>query len=260
MNAKTKNALQTVGLPVLVGVIVVLLWQFGFFNQVAGLTAMQLPLPSDIGHALSQTGSKAVSDAGVTLAAALIGLGIGCVIGYLVAVVATLFPKWGYGSLTILSALNAVPIVALACIMNRWFETAMATKIAVVAIVCMATMAVNAYRGLNDLQPFARDLLKSYAAPRWVLFFKLRIPNSVPNVFVALKINIVNGMMAALISEYFAKDTAGLGFTIKTAMKMGNQKATGWAYIVVAAILSIAIYIIIMLIERRVLRWHASHR
>lgn len=260
MHTKAKKRLASVGLPLLVGVVFVLLWQFGIINRAAGMTAMQLPLPSDIGAALAQKGTRAVSDAGVTLAAALVGLGIGCVLGYLVAVVATMFPKWGYGSLTILSALNAVPIVALACIMNRWFTTAMVTKIAVVAVVCMATMAINAYRGLNDLQPFSRDLLRSYAAPRATEFLKLRMPNSVPNVFVALKINIVNGMMAALISEYFSKDTAGLGFTIKTAMKMGNQKATGWAYIVIAALLSIVLYMVIMLVERRVLRWHASHR
>ncbi|MCH3971417.1 MAG: ABC transporter permease subunit [Oscillospiraceae bacterium] len=260
MSKKVKNRIASIALPVLVGVVFVYIWQIGLLNAAGGLTTMQLPLPSDIYVAMQQKGSKIFSDAGVTLAASLIGLAIGCAVGYFVAILATMAPRWGYGSLTVLSALNAVPIVALACIMNRWFSTAMGSKIAVVAIVCMATMGINAYRGLNDLQPFACDLMKSYAAPRSAEFLKLRIPNSIPNIFVALKINIVNSMMTALISEYFSKDTAGLGFTIKTSMKMGNQKATGWAYIVVAALLSILLYIVIALVERRALRWHASHR
>ncbi|MCH4239549.1 MAG: ABC transporter permease subunit [Oscillospiraceae bacterium] len=260
MSAKAKNRATSIGLPLAVGVVLVLLWQMGVLNAAGGLTTMQLPLPSDISVALVEKGTRVISDATITLVASLAGLFIGCGIGYLCAVLATMAPRWGRGSLTVLSALNAVPIVALACIMNRWFSSAMGSKIAVVAIVCMATMAINAYRGLNDLQPFARDLLKSYAAPRNTEFLKLRIPNSLPNVFTAVKINLVNGMMSALISEYFSKDTVGLGFTIKTCMKMGNQKATGWAYIVVAALLSIVLYIVVTLVEKRVLRWHASHR
>ncbi|MDD3230782.1 MAG: ABC transporter permease subunit [Oscillospiraceae bacterium] len=260
MSAKAKNCLTSIMLPVLVGIVFVILWQIGFFNVVGNLTTMQLPSPTEIGSALIKKGSRTFTDARVTLLAALVGIVLGCTIGYLVAVFSSIFPKWGYGSLTILSGLNAIPIVALACIMNRWFATAIGSKIAVVTIVCMATMAINAYHGLNNLQPFACDLMKSYSATKFEEFCKLRIPNSIPNVFVAIKINIVNGMMAALISEYFSKDTIGLGFTIKTTMKMGNQKATGWAYIVVAALLSIVLYIIVMLIERHALKWHASHR
>src|SRR5208337_1554005 len=132
---------------------------------------------------------------------------------------ATVFPKWGYGGLIVVSALNAIPIVALSPIMNRWSSTGMGQKIGVVSVVTMAAMAINAYRGLNDLRPYALDLMRSYAAKRSTVFFRLRLPNCLPSVFTALKINITSAMIASIVSEYFASSTAGLGFGIKDNLR-----------------------------------------
>ena len=55
-----------------------------------------------------------------TVIVALAGLIIGSVIGYLIAVLAALFQKWGAGGLTIVGAFNAIPIVALAPVLSNW--------------------------------------------------------------------------------------------------------------------------------------------
>jgi NitT/TauT family transport system permease protein len=176
-----------------------------------------------------------------------------------VAVIATRFPKWGYGGLTLVSAFNAIPIVALSPIMNRWFSTGMAQKVGVVTVVTMAAMAINAYRGLNDLKPFSLDLMRSYAAEEKTAFFKLRLWSSLPSVFTALKINITSAMIAAIVSEYFAASTAGLGFGIKDNLRKAEM-ATGWAYITVASVAGIILYLAIILVEKRAIRWHSSQR
>lgn len=255
MKEKIKNILW----PLSFGILAIAIWQLGFIHDALGFKPFQLPLPSQIVTTLHDNFAKALSDTMVTVSGALVGLVLGCVIGFIVAVIATQFPKWGYTGLSVIAAFNAIPIVALSPIMNRWFSNGFAQKVGVVTVVCMAAMAINAYRGLNDLQPFAKDLLESYATPKRVIFFKLRLPNCLPSVLTALKINVTSALMAAMISEYFATSTAGIGFGIKDNLRKGMM-AIGWSYIVMAAIAGIILYLIIILVERRAIKWHVSQR
>jgi NitT/TauT family transport system permease protein len=246
-------------LPAVLGLAFLALWQFGAFHSLLGLERFQLPVPSEIVEALAAHLPKALSDCGVTVSGAFIGMALGSLLGFAIAVVATAFPSWGYGGLVIVSALNSIPIVALSPIMNRWFSSGMAQKIGVVTIVTMAAMAINAYRGLADLKPFSLDLMRSYVSTKRDVFFRLRLPNCLPSVFTALKINITSAMIASIVSEYFATSTAGLGFGIKDNLRKAEM-AMGWAYITVASIVGILLYLAIVFVERKAIAWHASQR
>lgn len=254
-----KNKLTDILWPLVLGVVVILAWQFGLVHKILDLRPFQLPVPSEIVSTLTQNLQKALVDCGITIAGALIGMAIGSFWGFMIAVIATSFPKWGYGGMVVVSAFNAVPIVALSPIMNLWFSNGMSQKIGVVSVVCMAAMAINAYRGLNDLKPYSLDLMQMAAASKWTIFRKLRLPNSLPSIFTAFKINIAASIIAAIISEYFAASTSGLGFGIKDNLRKAEM-AMGWSYIVVASLAGIALYLIILLIERNAIKWHASHR
>jgi NitT/TauT family transport system permease protein len=255
MPEKIKNVLW----PLCFGILIITIWQLGLIHATLGFKPFQLPIPSQIISTLRDNFTKILSDTMVTVSGAVVGLMLGCAIGFIVAVIATQFPKWGYTGLSVMAAFNAIPIVALSPIMNRWFTSGFAQKVGVVTVVCMAAMAINAYRGLNDLKPFAKDLLDSYAAPKRVIFFKLRLPNCLPSVLTALKINVASAIMAAMISEYFAASTAGIGFGVKDNLRKGMM-AKGWSYIVMAALVGIIFYLIVLLVERRTIKWHASQR
>jgi len=255
VNNKLKNILS----PVIFGAILILLWETGFVHKWLDLKVFQLPVPSEIATTLYHNRTKALYDCFITISGALIGMMIGSFIGFVIASVSTFFPKWGYGGMILVTALNAVPIVALSPIMNLWFSSGMAQKIGVVTVVCMAAMAMNAYSGLNKVMPFSVDLMQSVAADKWTIFKKLRVPNAMPNVFTAFKINTASSIIAAIISEYFAFSTSGLGFGIKDNLRKAEM-AMGWSYIVVASIAGVAIYLVILLVERNVIKWHASQR
>jgi NitT/TauT family transport system permease protein len=245
--------------PAVFGLGFLLAWQLGGFHALLGFKPFQLPVPTEIVRTLAENMPKALGDCFVTVSGAIAGMLIGSSIGFAVAALATAFPAWGYGGLIVLSAFNAVPIVALSPIMNRWFPTGMGQKIGVVTVVTMAAMAINAYRGLSDLKPFSLDLMRSYAARKRTVFFSLRLPNCLPSVFTALKINITSAMIAAIVSEYFASSTSGLGFGIKDNLRKAEM-AMGWAYITIASVAGIALFLVIAAIERRAIRWHPSQR
>ena len=128
------GALARIGLPVLAGVAFIALWELKAFHLALNLQPYQLPLPSAIARVMRDNFDILLSYAGYTLAEAILGMLLGSAIGFVVALVATAWPKWGSGSLFFVASLNAVPIVALAPIMNLWFGDGIGSRIAVVKI------------------------------------------------------------------------------------------------------------------------------
>jgi NitT/TauT family transport system permease protein len=235
-------------LPIAFGVALVSLWEAGIIHRILGVKTLQLPLPSRILAVFCENAGKIFPDAATTLSTALGGLMVGSALGFLVAVTATFFPRWGYGGLTVLSAFNAIPIVALSPITNVWFASPALAKGAVVSLVCMVAMAVSAYRGLNDVKPFSIDLMQSYAAGKRTTFLKLRLPNSLPYVFTGIRVNVASAMIGTIVSEYFSSASKGLGYGIRNKLSTG-QFPLGWAYIVGASIVGIALYLAVSGLE-----------
>ena len=187
---------------------------------------------------------------------ATVGLALG--IGFLIALAATAWPRWGGGSLTLVAALNAVPIVALAPIMNLWFGDGIGSRIAIVTATTMAAMAINAYKGMAAIDPLALDLMHSYAASKPAVFRYLRIQNSLPYVFTALKINATASMIGAIVGEFFFS-SRGLGYLLSNSIKVAKMPL-GWSCIVLAAIAGVLFYLIVERLEKVFIKWHSSAR
>lgn len=126
------------------------------------------------------------------------------------------------------------------------------------AVMCVAGMSYNAYRGLTEVQPFGEDLMATYAADRRTVFLKLRLPNSLPFIFTAMKVNLPVSVISALVSEYFIDTVEGsgsfpeLGRMIRSNI-LNAQYASALAYITFACALGIGLYMLLMLIQKRVL-------
>ncbi|QWU16016.1 NitT/TauT family transport system permease protein [Paenibacillus sophorae] len=253
-----KAAIFRVILPVLAGVLFLALWELQVIHAIFDLKKYQLPLPSAIVEAMGENMSLLLSYTGYTLTEAVLGMLIGSALGFIIALVATAWPRWGGGSLTLVAALNAVPIVALAPIMNLWFGDGLGSRIAIVAATTMAAMAINAYKGMAAIDPLALDLMHSYAAPKSAVFRHLRIKNSLPYVFTALKINATASMIGAIVGEFFFS-SRGLGYLLSNSIKVAKMPL-GWSCIVLAAIAGVIFYLVVERLEKVFIRWHPSRR
>lgn len=245
-------------LPVLAGVLFLGLWEFEFFHKIFDLKKYQLPLPTAIAETMKDNFSLLLSYTGYTLAEAVLGMLVGSAIGFLIALAATAWPRWGSGSLTLVAALNAVPIVALAPIMNLWFGDGIGSRIAIVTATTMAAMAINAYKGMAAIDPLALDLMHSYAAGKPAVFRYLRIQNSLPYVFTALKINATASMIGAIVGEFFFS-SKGLGYLLSNSIKVAKMPL-GWSCIVLAAIAGVLFYLVVERLEKVFIKWHPSQR
>lgn len=245
-------------LPVLAGLVFLLAWEKQLFHRLFDLRIYQLPLPSAIGEAMKENRELLLSYTRYTLTEAVWGMAAGSAAGFLIALLATAWPRWGAGSLLLAAALNAVPIVALAPILNLWLGDGMGSRAGIVMAITMAAMAINAHKGMRMVDPLSLDLLHSYAAKKQDTFLYLRIPSSLPYVFTALKINTTASMIGAIVGEFFFS-SRGLGYLLSNSIKVAKMPL-GWSCIVVAAIAGVLFYLLVEGLEKVFIKWHPSRR
>ncbi|MDP4099295.1 ABC transporter permease [Paenibacillus sp. P96] len=255
---KRLEALLRTLVPLLAGVVVIGLWQAGALHSLFRLRTYQLPLPSAILGAVWENASLLLDYTVYTLAEALLGMLAGSALGFIIALVATVWPKWGGGGVLLTAALNAVPIVALAPMMNLWFGDGIGSRIAIVAVTTMAAMAVNAHKGMNAVDPLLLDLMKANAAGKWAVFRYVRLQSCLPYVFAAIKVNTTAAMIGAIVGEFFYS-SKGLGYLLSNSIKVAKMPL-GWSCIVAAAAAGMLFYLLADRLEKVCIRWHPSQR
>jgi NitT/TauT family transport system permease protein len=189
----------------------------------------------------------------------LIGLGIGCGLGFAVGVLIDRSSFLQRGLLPVAALASTVPLVGVAPIMVMWFGFDWHSKAAVVVVMTFFPMLVNTLAGLAASGHMERDLMRSYGAGYWRTLLSLRIPVALPFVFNALKINSTLALIGAIVAEFFGSPVSGLGFRISTEAARLNMGLV-WAAIVVAALAGSALYALLGWVERRSTFWHPSIR
>ena len=242
----------------LVLVLGILLWE----GLVRGLDIQRflLPAPSAILDTLWEQ-RRLLWSAGIyTFSEALGGWVIGSTLGIISAIVLARFRGLGRALMPFAIAANAVPIIAFAPITNQWFGPLEKTsKMAIAAILVFFPVMVNTLRGLTSVRPQSIELMRTYAAGELATLRRVRIPNSLPYLFSALKVATVLAMIGAIVGEYFLSSQEALGFQIRNSAAL-FQFELAWAAITVASVLGILFYSAVALVERRALSWHPSSR
>ena len=245
-------------IPALLGVWFISLWELATIGF--AIPHVLLPAPSVVGETIASSMPTLAADFNQTVIKAVIpGFLLGNFVGFSVAVVADKIPFLRRGLLPVGNLVSAIPIVGIAPIMVMWFGFDWHSKVAVVVIMTFFPMLVNTIAGLGESDAMEKDLLRSYGANYWQSFFKLRLPNALPFVFNALKINSTLALIGAIVAEFFGTPIVGMGFRISTEVGRMNIEMV-WASIAVAALAGSTFYGLLALLERRVTFWHASFR
>lgn len=234
--------------PVVFGVGGLALWQV--LTVVAGVPSFLLPAPTAIAKQFTENFDRIVVAATATGTNALIGLLVGAVLGIVAAMVAVRF-RLVEGLLTPLAAAAAaVPIVALAPLLNSMYSTTTDTpRRMVVAIVVFFPMFVSTARGLRQVPQVHTDLMTSYAAGGWQITRTVRLPAALPYLFTGLRIAAPGAVIAAIIAEYFGGLQNGLGSRI-TSAAANTAYPRAWAYVVGAMIVGLLFLAVVLILEQ----------
>ena len=188
---------------------------------------------------------------------ALIGLFFGALFGILLAMAASRFKALDDVSLPFAAILNALPIIALAPILNNMFEsTSSIPRRLVAAIIAFFPVFINTLRGLREVNPIHRELMHTYAASGWTFATKVRLPGSLPYVFTGLRQASSLAVIAAVVAEYFGGLQDGLGARITSAAAF-TAYPRAWAFVVGACVLGLVFYLTTLIVERLTMPWKA---
>jgi NitT/TauT family transport system permease protein len=214
-----------------------------------------LPSPLAIAAAWQENLPLLASAATYTLGEIVAGLLIGATAGIVVGAAAARFGAIRGSLLPFAIVANSVPIIAFAPIFNNWFGSdTQLSKALIAAVLVFFPVMINTLRGLLNVDPSALELLRSYAAPERTVFRSLRVPNSLPFIFTALRVATTLATIGAIVSEYFAAPRGSLGQYIATQSAFLAFDRS-WAAIIFAAAIGIGLYLFVVGLERLVSPW-----
>ena len=203
-------------------------------------------------------------DALFTAKEALVGFLMGALVGFAIAVLLSQSRWIERGVMPYVVASQTVPLLAIAPMVvvglgskgvRDWVSVAI-----LAAYLTFFPVTVNVLRGLGSADPRGVELMRSYAAGRWAILWKLRVPTSVPFLFSALRIAAPLSIVGAIISEPAASIQGGLGGAIVNFNQYYSiEPQMLWATNVIAAILGIAFFLAVVLAEKLVVRRAPEH-
>jgi NitT/TauT family transport system permease protein len=245
--------------PLIVRVVVVTLWQAGTLHGLFSLPTYNVPYPSTIVAELEDNGPVIFKAVQASLPAALIGYAVGMSLGF---VIATILVRVAPGSISTvvptMSAVNSLPIVALAPLIASFTGSGLLLKVIVVTVMTTPLMTVYAVRGLMSVDPTALELMRSIESTRGQIFRTVRIPTALPYMFTAMKSAVVLALIGVIVSEA-VRGFEGLGYVI--IQSMGKWDAPrAWLALIVIAGTGILWYLAIQVVERVALPWEEGSR
>jgi NitT/TauT family transport system permease protein len=254
-----QQRVQRVVYPLLVGVVLVAIWQ--------GLvTAMELPpylVPSP--YLMMQT---LVTDWVPLGMALLVTLKI-TVLSFVVATIAGVLISFLFVQSKLIETalfpyavlLQVTPIVAVAPLIIIWVKNPTAAMVVCAALVALFPIISNTTLGLRSIEPDLQSYFKLNHATRWQQLVRLRIPSALPYFFGGLRISSGLALIGAVVAEFVAGtggSGAGLAYQILQAGFQLNIPRM-FAALLLISLTGVALFVLMAWLTKLALgSWHAS--
>ena len=230
----------------------ILLWQIllPFLNVPNYL----LPTPLAIVDEFGKKGGLIIRHLIPTLNETVLGFLIGAVVGIssgLGIVYSRFLWLTVYPSLVVL---GSIPRIAVAPLILIWLGIdSLWSKVTIAFLTAFFPMVVNSVVGFAQIENDLLDLAKTMGMSRWTEFKKIRLPNSLPYLFAGFKASIALAVIGAVVAEFVAGQK-GLGYLIIVANNDMNS-ALIFASIIVLSIMSLALFGVIVGLEKMLMPW-----
>ncbi|WP_126977972.1 ABC transporter permease [Frigidibacter oleivorans] len=224
-----------------------------------------LPAPHQVGAELWKTvaATKVTSKRSlvwhgwVTLSATAVGFLLGSGAGILLAIGIVHSRAMDLSVMPWAVASQTIPILAIApmviVVLASVGVTGLLPKAVIAGWLSFFPVVVGMVKGLRAPDAMQIDQMRTWTATPGQMFWKLRLPASVPWLFASLKVSVAAALVGTIVGELPAGATAGLGARLLSGSYYG-QTVQIWAALVAAAVLAAALVGLVGLIERRALR------
>jgi len=219
-----------------------------------------LPYPHRVFLAYFEKPDTFFSAGIVTLWNAFLGFLIGGTVGFLLAIAMSRVAWVARSFYVYIVGSQMVPIIALAPILYGIIKDETTLKITIAAYLTFFPVTVNVLKGLQNVEPRALELMRSYAASDWTVYKKVRIPASMPFLFNALKIASTGSLIGAIVSELMG-GSSGIGVSIlQLGYSSFGRSDLVWALVIEAALIGVLFFQAVVLAERVFVPWEPEFR
>jgi NitT/TauT family transport system permease protein len=242
--------------PFLMLVILVVLWDLAI--RVFDIKPYLIPNPWSVAKQLvnewpmlwRETLPTLYATLGGFAASAIIGVPIAMWISYSRLVESFVYPLLVFS--------QSIPKVAIAPLFVVWFGFGIVPKVIAAFLLGFFPVVVATVQGFKSVEGDVIDLARSMGASPLKVFLKFRLPTALPSIFSGLKVSVTLAVVGAVVGE-FVGSNSGIGYVL--------QKANGtfdlplmFAALVILSMIGVLLFLVLELIERWVLPWHASQR
>lgn len=248
--------------------------QYNIYDRPScGLTALEcfwvlpqhpVPLPHWIIESLPDffvNNPEVFGQIGYTAFGSFAALLMGGIVGLVLAALFVLIRPLERAFLPWVVASQTVPIIALVPVLMlilSQFGITVQISILPTAIIggylSFFPITIGTAKGLRSVDPLSIDLMHSYAANKWQIFFKVRFYAALPFVFASFKVGAAAALVGALISETETSNASGLGFAILGRVQAGNV-ADLWILFLISVLMGILFVSAVGWVERLLAPW-----
>lgn len=189
----------------------------------------------------------------VTTNEAVSGLALGTLVGVVFAVIIASLPAAERVMLPVLTAINAVPVVAYAPLCILWFGQGPWSKIVLVTFIVSYTVMLNVRQGLRSYDDEYVNLMRSFGASQREIIFKLKLPAALPLLMTGIRVSVVRAMIVAIVVEMLGS-YQGIGWRIYESTQQIDFVAV-WAFVVAASVVSLLLFAIVAAFQEKFVWW-----
>jgi NitT/TauT family transport system permease protein len=193
----------------------------------------------------------------VTLSSTLLGFAMGTLLGVVIAVGIVHVPALERSFLPWIIASQTIPILAVApmiiVVLASVGVTGLFPKALISTYLSFFPVAVGMVKGLRSPEILHLDLMRTYNATKAQVFWKLRVPASVPFFFTSIKVAVAASLVGAIVGELPTGAVAGIGSKL-LAGSYYSQTIDVWAALIAGSIVAVILVTVVDIVARLVTR------
>jgi len=246
---------------------VVAVWELGAFVLTDVLhdrmVNSKLPYLHDVVATMFGNAGMLTDACATTLSRAVIGFAAGALVGFVLAVLMSLYAAVEKIAYPYLLLSQMIPILGLAPVVVSIVHKVQLglltigasdlTRVIIAAYITFFPVATNMLSGLKAVGTEDRNLLRSYAAGKPTVYAKLMLPFSLPYLFTGLKIAAPLAVTASVLVDSLGA-AEGIGYNLTYALYTGNYPIF-WASVLSSAVMGILGYYAVVVLEAACAPW-----
>ncbi len=251
MGASAPSNARKVVVPLVTTIVTIAVWWF--VVHVGFVPNFLLPGPDQAVMAFVEDAPLLAEHAATTLAEAALGLALGTLVGFVIAVLMDRFETLYLAINPIITVSQTIPTIAIAPLLVLWFGYGLVPKVLLIVLTTFFPITVSLVGGFRSVDPDVVDLMRTMNASNWQIFVHAKLPLALEPFFSGLRISATYAIVGAVVAEWLG-GFSGLGVYMTRVRKSFSYDKM-FAVITLISVLSLALMKGIDVLARVCMPW-----